>query len=304
MAIPKSALWLVMCAWLVSIAVPEEALAGRLSGAKSSVRSGSSSSSRSSSSRSSSSRSSSSRSSSGGWSNSGWGLQSNWWWWTLSPWWLPGEAMNDSWTRQVAFPSAPYIDGIDGYVRVAGQTPPAPGMAEAQALSGRTVLGHGSALRVHLEGGAADMDLQRGAAGFVWSGAHRFELSGELRGFLERLPDGSREQLWIGSGAVSLLFAQNEFAQFRSGLGMRFMPDGDVTHRGWHLLYGFDLYPMRPLVLSIQGDIGMLGEAGITSLRGTAGAVVGQVEVYGGYEGLWIGDVDLSTWVIGMRLWQ
>jgi hypothetical protein len=26
--------------------------------------------------------------------------------------------------------------------------------------------------------------------------------------------------------------------------------------------------------------------------------------VYGGYEGLWIGDTDLSTWVIGMRLWQ
>ncbi len=103
---------------------------------------------------------------------------------------------------------------------------------------------------------------------------------------------------------MSLLFAQNEYAQFRSGLGMRVMPDGDITHRGWHLLYGFDLYPTRPLVLSFHGDLGMLGEAGIASLRATAGAVVGQVELYGGYEGLWIGDVDLGTWVLGVRLWQ
>lgn len=292
--------WLVVC--LIGVAAPDEALAGRLSSAKSSVRSGSSSG--RSSGRSSSSSSRGARGATASWNSGGWGLQSQWWWWTLSPWWLPGEALRDGWTRQVAFPAAPYVDGIDGYVRIAGMTPPAPGMATAQALSGRTVLGQGGALRLYAEGGAADLQLQRGAAGFLWSGAHRFELSGELRGYSERLGDGSREQLWLGSAAVSLLFAQNEFAQFRSGLGLRWMPDGDSGHRGWHLLYGVDLYPARPLVVSLHGEAGMLGEAPIAALRGTAGAVVGQVEVYGGYEGLWIGDVDLGSWLVGVRLWQ
>ena len=82
------------------------------------------------------------------------------------------------------------------------------------------------------------------------------------------------------------------------------MPDGATVHRGWHFLYGVDLYPVRPVVLSFQGDVGVLGGAWVTSARGSVGAVVDQVELYVGYDGLWIDDVDLSTWMLGCRLWQ
>lgn len=235
-------------------------------------------------------------------------LYNNWWWWMLSPWTLPSHGLGDSWERQIAFPAAPYIDGIDGYVRIAGLTPPAPGgngsLTGQPGQAGRRVLGNGSAVRLHLEGGAADLSLQRGAVGLLWSGAHRFEISGELRGYLERNGDGSRDRLWIGSAAVSVLFAQSEYAQFRTGLGTRWMPDGDVSHSGWHFLYGMDFYPMQPLVLSLQGDAGTLGGAWVTSARGSVGAVVDQVEFYLGYEGFWVEDVDLSTWLVGVRLWQ
>lgn len=221
---------------------------------------------------------------------------------------MPSHGLGDDWERQIAFPAAPYVDGIGGYVRIAGVTPPAPvaggGRPGESVQAGRRVLGHGSALRLHAEGGAADLSLQRGGVGALWSGAHRFEVSGDLAGYLERNPDGSRDQLWIARAAVSLLFAQSEYAQFRTGLGTRWMPDGDTTHRGWQFLYGLDLYPLRPVVVSLQGDVGALGGAWVTSGRGTVGAVVDQLEIYLGYEGFWIDDVDLSSWMMGVRLWQ
>ena len=249
--------WLLAVAVVLAALPAQPAFAGRLSGAKSAVRSGSSSrSSSGSSSSSSSSRSSGSRSGSAGWTGGSLGLYDNWWWWLLSPWTLPGHGMADDWERQLAFPAAPYIDGIQGYLRIAGVTPPGPGGSGGHpgdpGQAGRRLLGQASALRLYLEGGAADLSLQRGAVGVLWSGAHRFELGAELRGYQERNPNGSREQLWIGSAAVSVLFAQSEYAQFRTGLGTRWMPGGDQSHRGWHLLYGLAMH-LTGRLFAVQG---------------------------------------------------
>ena len=83
-------------------------------------------------------------------------------------------------------------------------------------------------------------------------------------------------------------------------------PIGGNEH-GVNFHYAMDFYPVRPLVLSFRGDLGNAGEAMVTRLRGTAGVVIGHIEVYGGWDNTWIGSGD--TWqdfggvVGGLRIW-
>ncbi len=300
----------VVCAVLPCIVWggARSAEAGKLSSARSTVRSGGASSgARSNGAGGSSSGLTSSRSPSGSGLRA-WGgydpYGDNWFSWLFFPWWAPQRLLDDSTHRDSAFPLAPYADGAQGYVRIAGVTPAAV-LVDVVAVNGagETLLGRGSALRVWAEGGAADLSLARGSVGLLWSGAHRLELSGEVRMFHERLSGTKSDQLWLGSLGAHYVFAQSEGAQLRSGVGLRVMPDGANQFTGAYFSYGVDLYPARPLIVSVTGDIGALNGAAVGSLRATLGAIVDQVEVYGGYEGFWIGNNDLSMALLGARLW-
>lgn len=304
---------LVICVLVAgSLAAVPDAYAGRLGGARSSSRGSSGGGGHSS-----SSSGGWGRSSSRGWGGGyspygyspygyGYGWSNSWYWWMFSPWWGPHRALGDDWERAVAFPGAPYIDGIDGYLRVQGRTPPAP---NSETSGGRQALGNGSALRLWGEGGMDGPGFYRAGGGFLWSGYHRMELGGDLRHYWEKLEatatsPATTDKQWVGSLWVSLLFAQSPSMQFRTGFGTRWMPTDIDLILGAYFLYGMDLYIARPFVLSVQGDAGVLGEALTTTLRGTLGVVVSHVEVYGGYEMFRVGDSSLDTWVGGVRLWQ
>ncbi len=283
------------------------AYAGKLSSARSAVRSGGGSSSAS---RSSGTRSSGSSAPSSSWGGSvhpGWygydPFYDNWLTWMLFPWWGPRRWMGDDGERAVAFSTAPYAAGYDGYMRVEGRSEPQalPGVA-AKDEAGAPLLGRGSALRGWAEGGVQDTHLFRGAAGFLWSGFHRLELQGDVRVYGER-EAGRTDTLTLGTLAVNYLFALAPGVQVRSGAGLRWLPDGDQTHLGALFSYGADFYPGSPLVLSVAGDVGAMNDTVNGTLRGTVGAVFDQIEVYGGYEALWVEDIDLGLWVFGARLW-
>lgn len=287
------------------------AFAGKLSSARSSVRSGSSSGSHSPGGFS-GGGGSSSFGGSRGFGSMGYGYgygygynpyDYGWLNFLMFPWWGPRSLLGDHGERQCAFPAAPYADGIDGYVRIAGQTAGAQvaGVARSNG-SGEMLLGRGSALRVWAEGGGQDLSLLRGGAGFLWSGYHRLELQGEFRGYRERT-GSTVDTLYLGSAGVNYVFAQGPSVQVRSGVGVRWMPDTTGTFVGAYFSYGADFYPVRPLILSVSGDIGGINGAGVGQLRGTLGIIVDQLELYGGYEAFWMGDVDLGMAIGGIRMW-
>lgn len=291
-----------------SFSVPSVAFAGKLSDARSAVKSGGSKS--NSSSRSSSSSDNSGRSS-GGMGASihpGWNgydpFYDNWLTWLMFPWWGPRRILGDSTSRTCAFPDAPYADGADGYVRISGRTPAAR-LPEAPATSseGDKLLGRGTALRVWAEGAAQSEQLFGGSVGFLWSGYHRLELQGEFRGYRES-DAGTTDTLLLGSLGVNYIFAQSEGVQVRSGAGVRWMPDPEGTLAGAYFSYGADFYPASPIIVSVSGDVGGINGAATAAVRATLGAIFDRVEIYGGFEGFWIDDIDLSTAVFGARLWQ
>ncbi len=238
-------------------------------------------------------------------------------WWGLrvfgAPWWGPYAATGDSYDRPYAFPGAPYADGVDGYVRIAGVTPSLadPG---ASAHPGRQFLGNSTAVRLSTEGSYIDADLQRYSVAVLLSTHHRFEIGTEWHIFRERLPAGeinpsggsSIDTLVMGTVDGTLLFAQGPHSQFRTGLGVRTLLDsvnGDAY--GINFLYAMDFYPARPLVVSMRGDIGTVGQAAIARARATVGFMISHLEVYGGFDKTWMTDANLGGGpVLGVRLWN
>lgn len=241
-----------------------------------------------------------------------------WAWWGFralsAPWWIPHAIVGDDYGRDYGFPGAPYLGGIDGYVRIDGITDGLPDPNAADHPE-QILLGDSVAIRAAAEGSWIDADVQRFGVSLLVSTAARVEVGSEWSLFQERLrpgdavnPNGGVDHLWLGSTDLGFVFAQGPHSQFRTGLGVRSLldPIGGNEH-GINLHYAMDFYPVRPLVLSFRGDFGNAGEAVVTRLRGTGGVVVGHIEVYGGWDTTWIGSGDnwqeLGGIVGGLRIW-
>jgi hypothetical protein len=131
----------------------------------------------------------------------------------------------------------------------------------------------------------------------------RLELESGWSHFRERLPTGETDQLTIGDLNFVVRFAQSSTAQFRAGLGARVMVDAAGTDPGFNVTYGFDLFPVDPLVISAAVDLGMLGFAGYAQGRFTLGVTLLGGELYAGWDHIQIGGVSLTGPVAGARFW-
>ena len=133
--------------------------------------------------------------------------------------------------------------------------------------------------------------------------APRFGLAASLNHLEERLSGGGRDHLDIGDCNFVYRFAQNQWAEFRAGLGFNWMNDAERTDLGFNFTYATDLYPRKPWVLSAEIDAGTLGDAGLFRFRTTAGVVFHGVETYAGYEYTDIGRTHWNSLIAGLRLW-
>ena len=107
----------------------------------------------------------------------------------------------------------------------------------------------------------------------------------------------------IGDVNVIFRFAQNEWGMMRTGLGLRVRTDHCDSDFGFNFHYGADFFPVNPVVVSSSVDLGNLGAAGVVHLRGTVGLTRKGWEIFGGYDWLRIGDVNLQGPMLGLRLW-
>jgi len=215
-----------------------------------------------------------------------------------APWWGPHTAIGDRFGRVYAYPGHPYQGSNPGYLRYA-TSPIEPGVTR----SGRRELGKAAALRVRTEGGPVDDGLTRWGFAARLSTNFRLELETAWSQYAEPMPDGGVDQLWLGDANMILQFAQNEHVQFHSGIGVRGMIDRPDSVWGFNFTYGVDLYPTDPIVISADMDLGHIGAAGVVQLRATIGMMLSFVELYGGYDALWVGDESLGGPVVGLRGW-
>jgi hypothetical protein len=147
--------------------------------------------------------------------------------------------------------------------------------------------------------------LWRGAASARLS-AWRLELDTTWRLYLENLDDEPGEETdsaVLGNAHLCYRFAQNPHLMFRAGAGYAHWIDGEGSEFGFDTVYGFDVFPRQPLILSVDLGLGSLGDAFTWRARGTLGANLGPFEIYAGYEHVGIGSVPLGGPVLGARAW-
>jgi len=158
------------------------------------------------------------------------------------------------------------------------------------------------ALAVSVEYGHDLDDLYKPAARAMVSTSFRLGIESGWTWFTEPLEDGWD---WLVVGDINLIwrFAQAEAVEMYSGAGVRLMVDDVGWNAGFNFTYGFDAFPVNPLVLSASIDLGHLGWAFVVHGRGHLGVTRFGFEIFAGWDALLIGDVLFQGPLIGLRGW-
>ena len=145
-------------------------------------------------------------------------------------------------------------------------------------------------------------DVWRHGAGLRVQLPMRLDLAADWSLFREYWGAGT-DQLILGREYLALRFAEGETIQFRTGIGPRHLHDEDGWVHGVDVLYGFDLFPGSPVVLSAEGSLGGVGKAFAPGVRASLGVLIGRWELTAGWDHRWIGRVSLGGPALGVRLW-
>lgn len=197
------------------------------------------------------------------------------------------------WLRSRAFLPYPYTWGYQGYETPVANVDRSP---------------RGVAVIASLDGGIGIPSVGRGGVGLrILGSVLEFEL--RYSAFVE--PSGE-QTTWAGlgryRGGVALIDAAGARVRFFGGL-LHWIDDRG-SEFGGEAGFGFDAFPGDPWVISFDLAGGLVGRAGLVGLRGSAGYLLGPVELQLGWQHESLiptvsGDsVDLSGPFVGLRLWR
>ncbi len=118
-----------------------------------------------------------------------------------------------------------------------------------------------------------------------------------------------RDRLHFATFELGPQFSPGERLAVRFGLvgnimfdDQRSLPEDPTVTPGLGAAAAFDLYPIRPLVVSGRGAIMRLGNTVFMEARGTLGVSINRVEVFAGYDHRMVGDVALGGPVVGAAI--
>jgi hypothetical protein len=218
-----------------------------------------------------------------------------------SPIWLPWCILDDHPLEAGYFPPFPYPDSERGYLKIDRKGWGCPteqdcGCRDPEYLKVWAV-------RLSVEEGNDFRGLNRVAGRLTVDTAWRIGLETNWNWLHESLDGGGRADAVLGDANLTWRFAQNEWVQMHTGGGFRVLDGGQRTRWGFNFLYGADVFPLDPLVISAQVDLGSLGDSFVVRVRGSVGVVYRSLEVFTGYDFQRIGDVNVQGPMAGIRLW-
>ena len=206
-----------------------------------------------------------------------------------SPWYLPAAALEEDDRRGTTFASFPYNHNQDGYLMFDTHDEKVP-------------RNDTWAIRLLSEYGTDFDGLDRYGGRLFVETAPRLGLDIEWNQWSEDLGPVT-DVLWTGDANLIYRFAESEHALFYTGIGGNWLADQFGTDAGFNFTYGFDLFPVEPIVLSNTLDYGRIDSAELIHARSTAGVVFEHVELFAGYDFRKIGGVNISGFVGGLTLW-
>lgn len=156
---------------------------------------------------------------------------------------------------------------------------------------------------VLFEYGSSFDGLDRRGFGAFIEHSSRVGLDVKWDSYVEDLGNGWTDELHFTD--INLLFrvAQAEHYVIRAGLGANILGDAFATDGGFNVTAKLDLFPIDPLVLSAELDLGTIGDAETFHVLGKAGLMFDRFEIFGGYDYRTIGSVPLQGAMMGIQVW-
>lgn len=205
-----------------------------------------------------------------------------------APIWAPIKIADDDYSSAGYFPEYPFQHGIDGYMMIDPWIPTEPFTYTLQA---RTEY-------------ADDFDgLSRIGTHFLFDTTTRFGIDSEVNYWRESLGGGLHDDLWTGDVNVVFRFAQTEWMQMRTGIGVNWLADDGGSDFGINFTYHGDFFPVDPWIISAEFDLGGLGDETLFHGRFTTGLHWHRAEVFVGYDYYEVDKTDLSGFISGVRIW-
>jgi hypothetical protein len=218
-----------------------------------------------------------------------------------SPFWVPHALLGDSLEIPSRFPGYPYALPSGGYLFV-DDDDRRPWEAQEKSCLDPEYL-KPWAVRLALEDGNDFRGLNRVGGQLFVDTSTRLGLETDWHYFWERMGSGHSDETVLGNVNLTFRFAQRSWIEMITGMGVRLLTDRNDTRAGFNFLYGTDLFPIDPVIVSTLFEIGNLDNATVIHARATVGMIYGHWEVLGGYDFFRIGGVNLQGPVLGVRLW-
>jgi hypothetical protein len=211
-----------------------------------------------------------------------------------APYVLPAKLLGDDYSEQGYFLPFPYADGKPGSLQIH--------FPEKEEPYGQEDPVQWWLARLAVEESNDFRSLNRVNGHLLLDTCLRLGVQTSWSYLTENLKGDRHDDMVLGDVNLVFRFAQNEYVQMRSGLGVRLSADSRESHAGFNFTYSADIYPVKPWVFSALIDAGTLGSAGVFHCRVTAGYQWRRCEIYAGYDYLLIGSTDLQGPVAGLRV--
>ena len=163
---------------------------------------------------------------------------------------------------------------------------------------------------VYVLGVRARSDYGTNFSRFDWIGGNllvestlRLGAETDFRVLQEQQLGLATDSLTLGDANLFYRFAQSDQFQGRAGLGFNYLADNADTNFGFNFTYAVDWYPVKPVIVSAELDIGSLGQESLFHFRVTEGVNWKYGEAFVGYDYYDVGNFQVGGMVAGVRLW-
>lgn len=206
---------------------------------------------------------------------------------------LPISIAKDNYKTQAYFPGYPYQDDARGYMLFDRPSQNQPFTSEPFNYS----------IQSSFDYTYYSSEISKTGTRFLIDTTSRFGIDSEFSYWNESLPGSSSEDYWAGDTNVIFRFAQTESFQMRTGIGFNWLSDEASSDFGFNFTYKGDFFPIDPLVLSAELDLGKIGSATLSHLRLTTGLNYRHAEIFIGYDHFRLAETEFNGFISGIRIW-
>lgn len=182
------------------------------------------------------------------------------------------------------FQEFPYADGSPGYM--ARRKSP-------KRWSARTTL----------EFGKDSHGLERTGLGLLLEHQAGPGIDFQWNSYREDLGSGFTDELHFSDINVLYRVAESEHYLVRAGLGVNILGDAWGTDTGINFTSRLDLFPVRPLAVTTEFDMGTIGDTETIHGAARVGLMLDRFELFGGYDYRRIGNIELKGPMAGLQIW-